>query len=85
MAGPELTKYVKESFRGLGVKRKREPEPKSALSTFAKIMGDNMENTKTVETKKLKFEEEKFKFSRELEEKKLEIELTKVREYLNKT
>ena len=74
----EITKLVKESFKGLGIKRKRENESKSALSTFAKIMGDNLDNQKDVEVKKLKLDEEKFEYNKELEQKKLEFEMTKV-------
>ncbi len=69
---------VQESFSGLGVKRKKDQEPKSALTMFAKIMGTNMDNLKEVEFKKLKLEEEKFAHSKELEDKKIDLEERKV-------
>ena len=73
-----VKQMVKTSFVGLGVKSRKEQEPKSALAAFAKIMGSNMENLKDVESKKLKLEQERFEYCKQQEEKKHDLELNKV-------
>jgi len=79
---------IKRSFARIGVKRKEtnksqgQGSHKSGIGAFTQLLREKSEDLEMVEEKKLKLEADKFTFHMQMEEKKMEIEMKKVRIYL---
>lgn len=76
------TENLKATFARLGMKRSHDlAASRNNLSTFATAMAERVAVHEDTEDKKLKLENEKFEYIKQLEKQKLELELAKVRNW----
>ncbi|XP_035715514.1 uncharacterized protein LOC118438837 [Folsomia candida] len=68
----EVKRLVKSTLSGLGVKKAQ--KPKTAVGVFSSIMELRLQDQKEVEVKHIKLEEEKFNYTRLLDDKKLDLD-----------
>lgn len=72
----EVKRLVKSTLSGLGVKK---PEkPKTAVGVFSSVMELRLQDQKEIEVKRIKLDEEKFNYTRLLDDKKLELDRERV-------
>lgn len=73
----DLPKYIRSTFPELGAKRK-EAQPRNALSAFSNVMEKKMELTRDVEVKKIALENDKFEYMKSMDAKAHELQVLKV-------
>lgn len=75
----EVKRLVKSTLSGLGVKKAQ--KPKTAVGVFSSIMELRLQDQKEVEVKHIKLEEEKFNYTRLLDDKKLDLDRERVNDF----
>lgn len=76
-----VSKFIKDAFQGLGMKKSavKPTTSRSALGAFAEIMGDKITKQMDAEKERLSFEMKKYEDEKLATQRRLEIEVLKVR------